>query len=200
MDCTRAREAVSARLDAEDPGVPAAMVDDHLATCAACRSWGAAAADLRRAGIGPAPTVPDQTLEILRKAGAKDRDAALRPWRGALATVAVLQLGLALPALALSDRSGLGAHATHELGCWDVALAIGFLFAALRPARAWGLVPLVGALVGSLVATSLLDLAAARTTAGGESAHVLEFLGLVFVWMLARQTRRPLGGVGLRLA
>jgi predicted anti-sigma-YlaC factor YlaD len=39
MDCDRAREAISARIDGEDPGVPGDAIEAHLETCASCRGW-----------------------------------------------------------------------------------------------------------------------------------------------------------------
>lgn len=52
MDCDRAREAISARIDGEDPGLPDDAVDAHLTRCAACQSWRQAAyAVTRRARI-----------------------------------------------------------------------------------------------------------------------------------------------------
>lgn len=201
MDCDRAREALSARLDGEDPGVPDPPVDEHLESCPRCQTWLERASALQRSvRVGTAPAVPDQTTAILQRAGAAARDAELRPWQGALATVAVLQLVLALPVLVVGEHSGLTAHTSHELGSWDVALAVGFLFAAIRPARAWGLLPLVAALVGSLVATSLVDLAAGTASLPRESNHLLEAMGLAFVWTLARRTRRPLTTGALRSA
>ena len=39
MECDRAREAISARIDGEDPGVPGGALEAHLAGCDACRNW-----------------------------------------------------------------------------------------------------------------------------------------------------------------
>ena len=52
-ECDRAREAISARIDGEDPGLPDDALDAHLATCAACREWQQRAhAVTRRARLG----------------------------------------------------------------------------------------------------------------------------------------------------
>jgi predicted anti-sigma-YlaC factor YlaD len=42
MECDRAREAVSARIDGEDCGVLGAALVAHLPGCAGCRASGAA--------------------------------------------------------------------------------------------------------------------------------------------------------------
>lgn len=57
--CTRAREAVSARLDGELNELEAHRLDQHLAGCAACRAFAAGASavalELRTADPVPAP-------------------------------------------------------------------------------------------------------------------------------------------------
>ena len=53
MECDRAREAISARIDGEDSGVPDGALDAHLAGCEACRGWQQRAHVMtRRARIG----------------------------------------------------------------------------------------------------------------------------------------------------
>ena len=77
----------------------------------------------------------------------------------------------------------------HELGSWDVALAVGFLFAAWRPARAWGMLPLVAALVVCLLGTTSVDLADGHAHVARELTHVLEVVGLGCLWPLGRRGR-----------
>ena len=64
MRCTRFREAVSARIDGEDPGVPTGEVDAHLAECPDCRAWAdAAASPALRSVASPAdPIAVDPAL------------------------------------------------------------------------------------------------------------------------------------------
>lgn len=66
MQCTPYREAVSARLDGESPGLPAGELDAHLGACPGCAAW-ARQAELvtRRARLAPAPAVPDLTATVL---------------------------------------------------------------------------------------------------------------------------------------
>ena len=77
-------------------------------------------------------------------------------------------------------------HAARHLGSFDIAVAVGFLFAAWRPARIPGLLPVVAALVACLVASSLLDVAAGNTGALGEAHHATDFAGLAVLWLLGR--------------
>ena len=53
MQCDRFREAISARIDGEDPGLPDGALDAHLEACADCRAWQQRAhAVTRRARLG----------------------------------------------------------------------------------------------------------------------------------------------------
>jgi predicted anti-sigma-YlaC factor YlaD len=62
MDCTACREANSALLDDEDPGIDPTLVEMHLAGCAACRAFAVQAGRLHRwLRLQPAEPVPDLT-------------------------------------------------------------------------------------------------------------------------------------------
>ena len=53
MQCDRLREAISARIDGEDPGLLDGALDAHLGVCAGCRAWQQRAdAVTRRARLG----------------------------------------------------------------------------------------------------------------------------------------------------
>jgi predicted anti-sigma-YlaC factor YlaD len=97
--------------------------------------------------------------------------------------VAALQLALAVPGLLGTDE-GAPIHVAHEAGCWSLALAVGFLFAAWRPLRAVGLLPLVSALSAALVLTAGLDLLRGGAVPIDESAHLLEVVGTGLLWLL----------------
>ncbi len=188
MDCDRFQEALSARLDGEDPGVADAALDRHVMGCSACRAWVASAATLNRAvRIAPAEAIPDLTAGILAAA----RPAPQRPARGArwaLGLVGALQLVLAVPVLLLG-ADGAPVHVARELGSLDLALAVGFLLAAWRPQRAWGMFPLVAVLVASLAVTAGVDLAEGHAAASRELVHALDLAGLVLLWLVARWPR-----------
>ncbi|SCK50376.1 zf-HC2 domain-containing protein [Streptomyces sp. WMMB 322] len=57
MLCSRARTALSARLDEEDlpPGVTGRRLEEHLTGCADCRAWEVKALRLRRDVTGDVP-------------------------------------------------------------------------------------------------------------------------------------------------
>ncbi|MCJ7436429.1 MAG: zf-HC2 domain-containing protein [Acidimicrobiia bacterium] len=189
MDCERTRTAISARLDGEDVGAPAEAVRTHLAACVECRAYQEAVASLHaRVRVAPAPRVPDLTARILGAIGADDGAASphLEAWRIGLGFVAIVQIGLAVPALLLGSDAGLPVHTARHLGSFAVALAVGFLFAAWRPSRVAGLFPVAAALVACLVITSVIDIATGRAAAVNELTHVTELLGLGLLWLVGR--------------
>jgi len=199
MTCMQIHQAISARLDGEDPGFDEPTVYAHLAGCADCRAFAHDAEALHRTvRLAPAPAIPDLTPSILTAIGAEsssdtaadaepDTNVALR-W--ILLAIAVAQIAVAIPALIFGNDAGLPVHTARHIGSFDVALGVGFLYAAWKPSRIPGLLPVVAALVVCLVGSSLLDVASGSTRALGEVQHVLDFVGLVVVWLLSRPAPR----------
>jgi predicted anti-sigma-YlaC factor YlaD len=188
MNCNTARTAVSARLDGEELGVDPAELDKHLARCPACRAFRRDAEAMHRESrLAEAPEVPDLTAPILASIAAEHRPqpAHERALRLTLVVVALVQIVAAVPALVLGDDAGVSVHAARHLGSFDLALAIGFLFAAWRPSRLPGLLPIATALVVCLVGTSVLDVLDGSTAALSEVQHAVEVIGLVAAWLLA---------------
>jgi copper transport protein len=191
MDCEQAREVLSARLDGEETGDDATTVESHVAGCAACRDWLAAAQRLaRRSRLSAAPQVSDRTETILSAALA-DRSAQAgivgrerhRLTRLGLVAVAAAQLALTVPVLIFGHDHEAPLHVAHELGSFDLALAAGFLAAAVRPRRAPGMLPLVGVAALCLVATAAVDLLGGHTDIVDEAPHLLSVAG----WLLLRR-------------
>jgi predicted anti-sigma-YlaC factor YlaD len=187
-DCQSIRTEISAGLDGEAPFLGARAVALHLSWCAACREFERNAAALHRSTrLTPAPAVPDLGPRILGAIGERERESSPRSaLRVGLAIVALVQIGLAIPALVLGDDAGLPAHTARHLGSFAVALGVGFLFAAWRPARIAGLFPVAAVLVACLVATSLIDVASGRASSADELTHVTELVGLAALWLLSR--------------
>ncbi|MFG2040897.1 zf-HC2 domain-containing protein [Dactylosporangium sp. NPDC048998] len=83
MECERYREALSARLDGEDEPIEPALVDAHLAGCAACREWERqAVAVTRLVRLQPMPAAPPSVESLLagfRSAQADGPQPADRP-------------------------------------------------------------------------------------------------------------------------
>lgn len=196
MECELAREAVSANLDGERPPVEYADVERHLATCAVCRTWAAAAHRVtRRARLDPVGAVPDHAARITAVVLADRRPAR---WyaaaRAGLGVLAALQVMLFALRMALGEH-GPAAHAFHELDTFDLALAAGFLTAALRPSRAAGMLVLVGVAALGLLVTAGIDMAGGRTVVLNEAPHLFAAVGWLLLLGLARMHRheRPPG-------
>jgi len=195
MRCSTFREALSARLDGEDAGQPDDQVDAHLAGCAGCQQFARAAGAL--AGVVGHASRDHVALDpSLLAALTAPPDASPTgllstvEWRIVLGLVAVAQLVVSFPGVFLHDGHA-SVHLAHELTAWDMGLAVGFLFAALRPARAWGMLPLATVLVACMVTTSVADSLSGHALLGRELVHVLELAGLAIVWVLARRVPRP---------
>jgi predicted anti-sigma-YlaC factor YlaD len=209
MDCSPIREALSAALDHEDPGLPDHVVRQHLEGCRGCRAWADEVGVLHRlTRVRPAEPVPDLTAAIVAAADlhaaptvrsahqARSRrsgmlDGLLREpistVRWALFTVALTQLVLAVPGVALGVGADATVHVTREIGSFDIALAVGLLVAAWQPSRAWGLLPLAGALGLVLGGTALVDMVDGSASTVGEAHHLLDLAGVALLWLVARQ-------------
>ena len=201
MECSKVREALSAAVDGE-PADPPAAVGAHLRSCPACREFfeRSQALQVARAAVSDAPAVPDLTSFVLDTA----RRERHRPdrWtsglRLGLVGVAIIQLGLAVPGLIYGTDEGAPIHIAHEVGAWDLALALAFVFAAWRPLRAVGLLPFAAALSGGLILTAIIDVAHGRAVALTETTHLLELVGTALLYLLVAPRPRSRGV--LRLA
>ncbi|WP_244211350.1 zf-HC2 domain-containing protein [Amycolatopsis kentuckyensis] len=201
VDCSQLRESISARIDGEPPVVPDEVLDRHLAGCPACRAWQEQAAALRRLTlIREAPRVPDLTARILAGSPAPRP----RRWgrRVALGLVALVQSGLGLAELLGADighvghagHGGLAAavHLGNESAAWNVAIGIGLLWAALRPATAGGLLPALGGFVVVLGVISGVDLTTGEVALDRVASHGLVVVGVALLFAVHRQHRhRP---------
>ena len=206
MSCASFREAISARLDGEALGMPAAELDGHLDGCAACTEWAARAGLVtRRARLAAAPAVPDLTATVLAAlprelpgvaAAARSRLVGTG-LRLALLVIGAAQAGLAWPALT-SGRASMSApvHMAHETGAWNLGLAVAFLAVAAAPRLAAGALPFLGTFTALLVTVTLADLRAGHVPADRAAVHLLLIAGLALVSTVAwRGRRRRVGAV-----
>lgn len=186
MDCEQARDAVSARIDGEVDAGELERLDLHLGDCADCRAWEARAYALRRTVVLRHPLPPDHLADqVLARLSVPQ--TGVGEWvRYALGVVAAALVLLNLPLLVgLEQLSDVGGHDSRHLGTFGVALGIGLLWAAFRPERAIGLVPLAGALAATTLVAAGVDLAAGRTGVLTESTHLFELVGLGLLWYLS---------------
>jgi predicted anti-sigma-YlaC factor YlaD len=201
MECDRAREAVSARIDDEDSGVPDAVLTAHLAGCADCRAWEQRAHLVtRRARLGGALLDHDLSARLLAATPPSPaRRSRTITQRVALAGVAALQLAITVPLLILGHDRDAGMHAAHELGSFDLALAIAFCVGAIRPALSAGLAWPCAIAAGGLVATAIIDMTGGQTFGVDEAQHMVALAGaLLLIWQ-ARTVTAPAAGPGAAL-
>lgn len=185
MECEEVRTALSAIADSEASTDERARAERHLETCPGCRLYQERMARLDRAvRIRSAEPVPDLVAAVT------SRSRPVQPGRGAwirpsLVWIAIVLLAQGIPALVFGNTDGAEAHLSRHLGAFGVALAIGFLYAARKPHRAFGLLPFTAALVATMVASAVFDLLDGGRSALAESTHIAELIGLALLWMLA---------------
>ena len=191
MSCERWRDAISARLDDEESGLDAALIDAHVARCPSCRTFAAAAeASRRERRVGSATGVPDLSRRVRTAVAAADRARQHAAVRGLLTAVAMLIIALSLRALVLGDEHDTGSHAARHLGAFSAAYGVGLLVLAVRPARARTMLPVAAVLAGALMITATVDLLQGRIPLVGEAQHIPEVLSVVLVWLLTGVPRR----------
>ncbi|OZD39347.1 hypothetical protein CH252_30600 [Rhodococcus sp. 06-1477-1B] len=208
VDCTLAREALSARIDGEREPVPSVRTDEHLDSCVQCQAWYAAASEATRGlRIGAAVRTPDLTSEILAAVGVpipRGRpQRAVRwvvtdhPWRAVLAVVAIAQLALGATQIfgIGHDHSGeamvmgpdaMAGHLFNESTAWNVAVGVGFLVAAWRPRTTAGLMPVLATFTVLLAAFVITDTISGAVTAERVASHAIIAIGVLVTAMVRR--------------
>jgi predicted anti-sigma-YlaC factor YlaD len=209
MDCDSVRAELSAAMDGEQSLPLTARLAEHLASCAGCQNWQDAAHKLtRRVRLTPARETPGRTPQILDAVLAdraahrrpdRDRqpDRDRRPERGrrltrvGLVAAALVQCVIVFSVLVLGQAGiGVPPNASRELAAFNFALAVGFAAAALRPARARGMLPLVGVATAALVVLAVVDSTAGQTTLLAELPHGIAIAGTLLLYRLARTDKR----------
>jgi predicted anti-sigma-YlaC factor YlaD len=186
MSCERWREAISADVDGEDPGLEPRLLEAHLVTCPACRDFRAACERARRTSlVRPAEPIPDLSRHVSKTAAVLDRASRWSIVRVLLATVGLQIVLFSIPALVLGQESGTTAHSARHLGAFTVAYGVGLLVAALRPARARTILPVALVVAAAQLLTGIFDLVNGEIPLTGEILHVPEVISVVLVWMLA---------------
>jgi predicted anti-sigma-YlaC factor YlaD len=186
MNCPDALELVSAHLDGRAAPSEVRLMELHLATCEQCSDhWRRAVALDRSVRVRPAEPIPDLTMAILARA--RPPRARHLTWsRVSLAWIAVLGMAQAVPNLVLGHDAGASTHVARHVGALTIALFIGFAYAAWRPERAFGLLPVAGALAVAMIGASIVDVSQGLVSASGEiTAHSIDIAGVALLWFLA---------------
>ena len=131
--CERWREAISAELDGEDPGVDRRLLDAHLTRCPACRSFASAVAATPGRASDPPPDAADLSRRVRKLSALADRAGRWSVVRVLLTVVGVQIVAMSLPGLILGDEQDTAAHAARHLGAFAAAYGVGLLVVAVRP-------------------------------------------------------------------
>ncbi|MDQ1619878.1 MAG: copper transport protein [Actinomycetota bacterium] len=208
--CDAVREAVSAVIDGEQPGVDLAAVLRHQATCPDCalwsRTWQREGARTRLVPVEPVPDLTDRIVAAVVADRAVDRRRRHMPTRVALVAVALAQLVATTPSLLLGQDQHASVHMARELGSFGVAISLGLLVAAAFPSLAAGSLPILVAAGGLLAVTAGLDIVSGRADAVAELPHLLPALGvlllcrLVLTWSPPDPGEPPAGAPAVKTA
>jgi predicted anti-sigma-YlaC factor YlaD len=185
MDCERLRVAISTQIDGEVPWLPPDVLETHLAGCADCRDWQRRAHTVtRRVRLGGAFLDHDLAPQVLAAVPvAPDRGRLRLVRRGLLIALAVAQFAIAVPMLFLGHDHDAGLHAAHELGSFNLALAIAFAVGAIRPRLSAGLAWSCGIAAAGLVTTAIIDLIGGQALGADEAQHLVALAGAaLLVW------------------
>lgn len=184
MECEQIREVLSAHLDQEDTSGEVESASSHLDGCEACRAWWAHISAVNRAlRLRVAEPVPDIATPVLARVS-PPRVGRGQWVRYALAVVAAAELVMAGKGVFLGEGAA-SIHDSRHIGSFGAAISIGMLYVAWRPARAYGILPIVASLAMTMFVTASIDITNGRVSSLGEAHHVIEIAGLVLVWMLA---------------
>ena len=168
------------------------VLASHVENCAACIDFEGASHRLKRSmALRPVRDAPlDLAPLVMARVGVPNLGRG--EWRRTLLGAAgITLLLLAIPGV-LFGSTMLGAelgstdHTGRHLGAFSAALAFGFVYAAWRPERAIGLVPLTSALGALILLTGVIDIARGNSTGLAEASHLLELAGIALIWTMSR--------------
>lgn len=183
--CAAVRDLISAAVDDATTDADDDAVEAHVATCAGCATYRSRVTDLARSTrmrpVGNDAQFVAQVMERARPARL-GRGAWLRP---ALAWCGLVIAAQSLRPLLFGDVDGAATHVARHVGASTLALAVGLLYVAWRPHRAYGLLPFVGALFATMTVGAFLDVTSGERAIMSEVVHLSELVGLVLVWMIA---------------
>src|SRR5262249_13140264 len=182
-------------------------IEEHLASCAACRRFADDAARVTRlARTAAAVAEPDVVAAVLAAAPRPRRPRLITSLRVLLGLVGLAQAEVALVGMLgahTGDPSAQGvvlqgasvAHFAHESAAWNLALGVGFLWVAWRSSRPSGMIPTLATFVAALTVLVVLDAMAGGVDTTRLLAHGLVALGLVLVIVLDRLPKTRGGSV-----
>lgn len=189
MTCDHYRELLSAELDGELTAGERVDLDRHLAVCVGCSSYRHELADAQ-----PRLELSERAMRL----HAAEELAALGDPRislaGSLRAVSAMRwalfvIGATLVVLNVSnlvlDVDAVDRHLSRHDGVFGTALGIGMLSVAAKPQRAIGLVTLTSTIAALMGLVAIADVLGGQRTMLAEAVHLLEFAGLVCLWVIS---------------
>ena len=181
--CEQWRDALSARADGEDPGVPEHLLDEHLGACSECASFARFVPELRRSALAAAPRVPDMSSRVAREIRIGED-----PRRTMFARVLLGVCAVEIMVFAAFDLVS-SSHDARHLGAFSASIGVAMALVALRPTRAAMLMPVAAVLGAALVVGAVVDVSSGRIPLVTEAAHLPEIMGIAALWMLVKPSR-----------
>jgi hypothetical protein len=123
-------------------------------------------------------------------------DAEQRGWqidlvRSLLVGLGVLELVTGAALLVTGGSGVVPVHLNREMGTFAVALGVGLLAAAARPARTGGLLAVMVTVASISVLVGAIDVAVGRIALVDEIPHLLEVAAVLALWRLTRPGMSP---------
>lgn len=183
--CDHFRDLISARMDDELDEIGVNTLDSHVRSCASCSHYQDDAYALRRSlqmrAVAPVPADHTPSNAEINLVGSL-RGVTMLRWALFVigATLVVLNVGALV-----SVDSTASAHLNRHDAVFGTALGIGMLAVAAKPHRAIGLVPLTSAIAVLMGVVAVVDLVAGNANLLAESVHIVEFAGLVCLWVIS---------------
>ena len=181
MTCNHYRDLISADVDGELGPEAQHELSEHLKGCLACQTFQQDAWQLRRAlRVTPVESLPSQD-PVAGIAGPLQAVSALR-W--VLFVIGGTLVILNFEAVLFAPEGG-AAHLGRHDGVFGTALGIGMLAVAAKPHRAIGLVPITSTIAVLMFTVAVIDLLTNQASLWGEAIHVIEFAGLICLWVIS---------------
>lgn len=174
-------ERTSASLDGELPEAELALVETHVAQCAACSNASTAAKWI-------AASVPDDDpVEFRRDRLSRSQRAWLHPgWtRALLFAAAAAIVAEAVPTYVNGRHFGPEAHFARHLATWQIGFGVGMIVAATMSRLTYAMLALASTLATLTITASLLDISMGHSALLAESVHLIEIAGVLLLWRVA---------------
>ena len=189
MTCDNYRELLSAELDGELTAAELVDLEQHVAGCAGCSGY--------RAELAAAQPRRELAQQAMRLHAADELASIPEPkatLAGSLRAVSALRwalfiIGGTLVVLNVSnlifDVDSVDRHLSRHDGVFGTALGIGMLSVAAKPQRAIGLVSLTSTIAVLMGIVAIADVIGGQRTMLAEAIHLLEFGGLICLWVIS---------------